>query len=202
MYELELGQESPRDNRETLSFKINPKTKLRLLKLKQKLEKKKKEPLTYDQVLSVMLDQIENQEEPKKVQSKTRKECSQGASITQPAKSEATQYKPHTSHKAPAKILHETKEKYQGCCAFPGCNKPADHHHHPKRYGLHKNHDRIVPLCKNHHDLAHAGLIENEHDPAHLWRLRDEAPWWDENNIIDKKVQKYKQVGQLQLAGT
>lgn len=171
------------DERENLTFKLDSETKFRLEKFKQKLEKQRKEPLTYNQLLKAMLDQIEGDSEQGSVRSERRTETAQQAN----------------SRHIPAQINRELEERYHGRCAFPGCNKPATHRHHTKRYALHRDHDSatIVPLCKCHHDLAHAGLIENESDPPQLWRLRaphKKAPWWDENNIVDGKVREYKAV--------
>ncbi|MFA4891110.1 MAG: HNH endonuclease signature motif containing protein [Candidatus Gracilibacteria bacterium] len=172
--------------RENLTFKLDAETKFRLEKFKQKLEKQRKEPLTYNQLLKAMLDELESDSE---------RVATRSAEKTKTASRQSKGQKADSRHIS-AQIDRELEEQYHGRCAFPGCNKPATHRHHTKRYALHKEHDSatIVPLCKHHHDLAHAGLIENESDPPRLWKLRSEAPWWDENNIVDKKVQEYKAV--------
>ncbi|MFA4891540.1 MAG: HNH endonuclease signature motif containing protein [Candidatus Gracilibacteria bacterium] len=177
--------DSPNNERENLTFKLDLETKFRLEKFKQKLEKQRKEPLTYNQLLKAMLDELESDSE----QIATR-------SVEKTKTASQTKGQKANSRHISTQIDREIEKQYHGCCAFPGCNKPATHRHHTKRYALHKEHDSaiIVPLCKHHHDLAHAGLIENESDLPRLWRLRSEAPWWDENNLVDRKVREYKAV--------
>ena len=69
-------------------------------------------------------------------------------------------------------------EKFGGRCAFSGCNEPFYEFHHPDRYALNKYsvgvHERVIPLCCTHHQMAHAGLILNEEDPVEKWRLKFE----------------------------
>ncbi len=87
-----------------------------------------------------------------------------------------------------------TYKKYEsgngGQCAYPGCNKPHEVFHHPDRYSISENHDRIVPLCKEHHQMAHAGLINEEESDPTLWSLRTESKM----NIADLKYQKHLQI--------
>ena len=49
-------------------------------------------------------------------------------------------------------------EKYGTKCAIHGCSKPAEEIHHKIRFGLQANNDPayLVPLCKEHHKIAHA----------------------------------------------
>ena len=49
-------------------------------------------------------------------------------------------------------------EKYGNKCAIHGCTKPAEEIHHKIRFGLQANNDPayLVPLCKEHHQIAHA----------------------------------------------
>ncbi|EKD92912.1 MAG: hypothetical protein ACD_28C00302G0001 [uncultured bacterium] len=77
-------------------------------------------------------------------------------------------------------------------CAFPNCNQRYHQLHHTQRYALEKVHDpgRLVPLCREHNELAHLGLIENEEYVPERWHLRKKADqrsakWW-----IDQKVQE------------
>jgi len=50
------------------------------------------------------------------------------------------------------------QEKYGNKCAIHGCTKPAEEIHHKIRFGLQANNDPayLVPLCKDHHKIAHA----------------------------------------------
>lgn len=81
------------------------------------------------------------------------------------------------SRHIPAKIRRAVQSKFafrQGVkCGFPKCRKPAEHLHHTKRFAIVKRHlaEEIVPLCKIHHELAHAGEIENEEATPLLWKI-------------------------------
>ncbi|MBI4127420.1 hypothetical protein HY463_01805 [Candidatus Peregrinibacteria bacterium] len=94
-----------------------------------------------------------------------------------------------TGRYIPANVRNFLAEQYKHC-GFPGCDKPFEIFHHVRRYALNPSHDPryIVPLCKAHERLAHAGLIANEEDPPEDWRVIERA---DENHpkyIIDQKV--------------
>lgn len=45
--------------------------------------------------------------------------------------------------------------------------------HHTKRFAIKRRHlaEEIVPLCKIHHELAHAGLIKNEEGDPLNWEI-------------------------------
>ncbi|MFH1720401.1 MAG: hypothetical protein ABH856_02240, partial [Patescibacteria group bacterium] len=73
-------------------------------------------------------------------------------------------------------------------CQFPGCSKPSEVHHHPDRFALTKTHKNITSLCKIHHKIAHAGLIENEHEPAAGWRICNTPNRATKEFGIDQKV--------------
>lgn len=80
-----------------------------------------------------------------------------------------------TSRNIPKKIKNIILEKFRGRCAFIDCKWPAVALHHTKRFAIVKRHlpEEIVPLCKIHHELAHAGLIANEEASFQKWKLRD-----------------------------
>jgi hypothetical protein len=71
-------------------------------------------------------------------------------------------------------VLHKTNNT----CAFPGCTKPAENLHHTERFSIMGRHnpEKIIPLCKEHHELVHDGLIENEEDPVEKWKILCEYP--------------------------
>jgi len=146
---------------QSVTFKLDKDTQFKLKKYQQRLEKERREPVPLGEVLKTLLNQLE---EPKK---KTRK--SKGTT----GRNVSAQKKRGTDN--------------HGKCTFPGCNKPHTCYHHPDRYAATQNHNRIVALCHEHHQLAHAGLIENEHDPPEKWRLR-ETP---QPNSIDLKYQEH-----------
>ena len=92
----------------------------------------------------------------------------------------------------PIKIRRAVEQKFGLKCGFPGCRKPAENLHHARRFALTKRHlaGEIVPLCKSHHELAHAGVIEGEGMEAQLWRLDLRAKRPEAKERIDRLVQK------------
>jgi len=144
-----------------LNFTVKPEVEFKLRKFRQKLEKERKEAIGLGEALEILLDQVQ---EPEK---KTRK--SPGT----------------TGRNVSAQKKRESDNN--GQCAFPGCNKPHTCYHHPDRYASTQNHNRVVALCDEHHQLAHAGLIENEDKPPEFWSLRDEP----KPNAIDLKYQEH-----------
>lgn len=64
---------------------------------------------------------------------------------------------PKTRH-VPAKIQKIIKKEFGTKCAVPTCNKPAEHIHHTLPFALSQNHDPryLMPLCKEHHVIAHS----------------------------------------------
>lgn len=52
--------------------------------------------------------------------------------------------------------------KAKNICEVPGCNKPTKVIHHPDRWSLTKNHNRLVSVCKTHHELAHRGYLDEK----------------------------------------
>jgi len=63
------------------------------------------------------------------------------------------------------------KAKGNGQCIYPNCNKPATVFHHTDRFSESKSHESIVPLCKNHHEFMHNGLVQSEKEEIGNWRL-------------------------------
>lgn len=88
------------------------------------------------------------------------------------------------------KIKNIISEKFHGKCAFPNCKWPATNLHHTKRFSIVKRHltEEIVPLCKIHHELAHAGLIKNEEDAPDKWELKNSGEIGTTKAKIDKIV--------------
>lgn len=61
--------------------------------------------------------------------------------------------------------------KHEHRCAYPGCAKPHDVIHHRTPFAISKSHESAVPLCHNHHEFAHNGLIGHQHQEAKNWKL-------------------------------
>lgn len=93
----------------------------------------------------------------------------------------------------PAKVRNFLAEKYKHC-GFPGCEMPYEIFHHVRRYALNPSHDPryIVPLCKAHERLAHAGLIANEEDLPERWIVIKQADKNCLKYIIDQKVARFR----------
>lgn len=89
------------------------------------------------------------------------------------------------------KIKKYVINKTGGKCAC--CNRQATTLHHTNRFAQHHEHDpdNLVSLCDGHHQLAHLGLIANEHDPPEEWQVRQEA----QPCAIDLKWQQFAGVG-------
>ncbi|KKR04753.1 MAG: hypothetical protein UT33_C0017G0024, partial [Candidatus Peregrinibacteria bacterium GW2011_GWC2_39_14] len=94
----------------------------------------------------------------------------------------------------PAKIKNYVLVKTNNTCAFPGCTKEYKYLHHTWRFSLTKTHDpdTLIPLCKSHERLAHAGLIENENQSPENWKIKLEADKQEEKwQKVDKWVAQY-----------
>ena len=99
-----------------------------------------------------------------------------------------------TSRHIPAEIKRFVVGKYNGRCAFPGCNKPYSELHHTEKFFFENKHDpsTIIPLCEAHHSLAHKGLVEEGEssvipDPS-VWKLRQTS----EVDFVDRMVLAHK----------
>ncbi|NIA01788.1 MAG: hypothetical protein GWP15_00210 [Nitrospirae bacterium] len=98
------------------------------------------------------------------------------------------------SRYVPAKIRQNIFAATNGTCCFPRCTRKSEVLHHTDRFALSKKHDpeKIMPLCKAHHDLAHMGLIQNEDMPSKHWRVSKEPEKFNIKNVIDERVQEFK----------
>lgn len=180
------------------SFPVSQKVDFELRLLKQRLEKIKKGCLSWNQVFEAVASGemmpcpkcAKQKYANRKVVIRLCPDCARKRILM--AKGRAV----------PEAIKQYVKAKYGDKCAFPLCNKPAVILHHTKRFSLQKNHDPdfIVPLCKEHHDLAHAGLIANEEEPPEKWVLRDMAEKGTLAAAVDKKMMEHKYVKKQVLA--
>ena len=59
----------------------------------------------------------------------------------------------------PVEVRKVVHEEFGDMCSMPGCEKPAENLHHEKGFAKDQCHDPryLKPLCKGHHELAHAG---------------------------------------------
>ena len=103
------------------------------------------------------------------------------------------------SRQAPARIERFSRSRTGGKCAFPRCTKPIHQLHHTQRWALHHIHDpdRLWGLCKEHNEIAHLGLIENEEARPETWRLRETADWTQDKWIVDQRVAMFREAGRV-----
>jgi len=59
-------------------------------------------------------------------------------------------------------IKRAALEITNGRCAHEGCNKPYEILHHVERFAAGGSHESIIPLCKEHHEFAHNGLLKED----------------------------------------
>lgn len=90
------------------------------------------------------------------------------------------------------KIRRELEWEFGQGCGFPGCKKPAMDLHHAKRFAIVNRHseEEIVPLCKTHHELAHAGLIRGEESKVEGWEMDIEEKKNHAVARVDEKVMR------------
>lgn len=88
------------------------------------------------------------------------------------AKKETTVEVKASSRHIPVKQKKKINKKYHSLCAYPACNKKAEEIHHQVPYSIAKSHDKIVPLCKNHHQFMHNNLVMNSDKDPHFWKLQ------------------------------
>jgi hypothetical protein len=119
---------------ESFPVKLNSKTMNRLKVLKLNFEKKQKRPLSWEQLLNMMLDQCEHL--PKKKIRTTRK------------------LKIKTRY-IPAAIKSEVLAKTEQMCGHSNCNRAAQVLHHEIPFAVSGNHESLIPLCREHHDIVH-----------------------------------------------
>jgi hypothetical protein len=121
--------------RSTFSMQLSDKAVLNLRLMKQKLEKEKGEPLSWNEVINGIAKQVLIEEPKRKYKERESK-----------------------SRAVPARKRREQSKK----CVVTGCNMPADVVHHVDRWALTKSHKNLKALCKAHHELAHRGYIDED----------------------------------------
>jgi hypothetical protein len=70
----------------------------------------------------------------------------------------ATELREAKSRYIPMKIKRLVQKEHGTRCSIPTCYKESVHLHHTQTFSLSKRHDPryLAPLCKSHHDIAHA----------------------------------------------
>lgn len=208
-HELQTAQDPQMEEWQRMSFPVSPDVLRALYFLKQALEKKSKQTLTWNDVMKFFLRKngagLENggnifvdpafstsiESHPEKNNDHARSEDvvrSQGLkksfNIT-----EKMQQCDEAKRHIPLDVQRIIFAKYGMQCVFPKCLRPYDHLHHIKRFSLVRNHDPnfIVPLCRKHHVFVHTGLLENEEAEPHLWKIRFRPDYSSPKYFIDRK---------------
>lgn len=186
----------------SINIKLDPETEFKLRFLKQKLEKQRKEPITFNQVIKYMFEEIEKHETGSNEKcSEKRPNATAEPVVIAPVSdeiakkttehpvptpenppeniiSEAVAQKTDPAQSAsryiPASIRRQITDRFQHHCVYPGCNRPADEFHHVKRFASYHQHDPafMVSLCEAHHKFVHSGLIKNELEEPEKWEVK------------------------------
>jgi len=118
--------------------------------VKKELIEMKNKGIDVNQVLREFLHQRKEKLEQQKseVAEKQMRECYDRAIIGMPAK-----------RYIPVEVRKIVIKEFGRRCCMPGCTKPAENLHHEKGFAKDQCHDPrfLKPLCKGHHEIAHAG---------------------------------------------
>jgi len=143
---------------DTSHLKITPELEARLLKLQN-------DGHDISELITKLLDQRDKEIAERKEKQAQKCEEQAQSRISEFAKSltnsqiskPQTSYKPPTRY-IPASIRKTLKEEYGTKCAIPHCKNHSQVIHHTARFALAQNHNPyfLAPLCKEHHDIAHA----------------------------------------------
>jgi hypothetical protein len=85
----------------------------------------------------------------------------------------------------PTQIRQFVYHRTNGKCAFSTCTKKGVIHHHTERFAETGKHDpeKIVLLCKSHHNLCHQSLVDEQN-----WEILK----YPKNNWVDQKVRAFQ----------
>lgn len=75
------------------------------------------------------------------------------------------------SRNIPASRKREVVTETAGKCVVNHCQKPFDHIHHVVPFSINKSHNSIVPICKEHHEMAHNGLLDLQKNKVEIKNL-------------------------------
>lgn len=173
--------------RETFTFSMKSDIAARLRLFRQRLEKDRRELVTWEEVMVEFLKMIEGE-----ARYEAQKKSEKGTRIADVQKITDVQ-KPVTRY-IPAYIRHQLDAQYEGLCAFKECKLPATIYHHTRRFSLVPDHNPcyIKPLCTAHERIVHATLIENEDIDPSSWKLLATPDAASPRAVIDQKVQQYR----------
>lgn len=196
-----------------LSFPVSPDVLRALYFLKQTLEKKFKQTLTWNDVMKFFLGKMsDNLAGSDKLNfsefavhsteashaaenlpvARLRQKSVKIVEICSNCVTEKYQKCEEAKRYIPADVKKIILEKYGAQCVFPKCLRPYDHFHHTKRFLLDRRHDSnfIVPLCRKHHLFVHTGLVENEEAPPGTWKICFRPDFSSPKYSIDQKFMR------------
>lgn len=177
--------------RETFSFSLNRQLAAKMRLFRQKLEKERREMITWEEVMAEFLKHVEGE-----IVTHTNKPASNAVIKCEVEQNEASSAVEHLpAHRyIPTAIRREVTARYNGLCVFQNCVQPAEIFHHTRRFSLVADHDPnfIKPLCKPHERIIHTSLVENEEvDPSH-WKLLDSPDVTTKKYAVDQIVVGYR----------
>lgn len=161
------------------SVKIKSQTLAKMRVMKERLEKKLKKPMNWDEAFEEIIKILDED-----ARRRRRK-------ITLDKHVAAKRY-------IPAHIRHEVEDHKSGICDFPSCTKPGQIFHHLNRFALDARHESktIVHLCKAHEQIAHQSLIGGETGALRDWKVLMNPEITDHESaarhFIDQLVQQYR----------
>lgn len=158
----------------TLSFTVSTEIEEKLRLAKHDLEKKRKQMLTFNEVLKELFTQKPEAQILIKVCPDCAKRKADGAK----------------SRHIPLETQRYIYALHKNICAFKSCHKPATSLHHTRRFALNPSHNPefIVPVCTAHERLVHTGFVDDEN-----WLILDK-PVENQKYAIDRLVQKYRNI--------
>ncbi|MBA4336721.1 hypothetical protein C0416_03020, partial [bacterium] len=161
------------EDKSTFSMQLSEEAIVKLRLLKQKLEKREKQTLCWDEVVKLATDELLNEPEVRIVRQVAHvvqgargaqrvqgARDVQGAHVVQGARVVQEVHgvqgargaqRAHASRNIPAKVRREMPK----VCEVPGCGRPAEAIHHQNRWAITHKHENLHSLCKAHHELEH-----------------------------------------------
>lgn len=175
---------------EKIKIELDEEMQILFLQLKKDLKKESKRELSHKEALKMIFEKLfkvgcmQNafiaKKKFKKSTSQTMpNQCSIPGNGIQSQSTDTKEAHPgvKTKHDGevkryiPAKVKRQILSQTNNKCAYPNCNKPYEILHHRERFADNKSHESIIPLCKEHHEFAHNGLIKNETSEGENWQL-------------------------------
>jgi hypothetical protein len=171
--------------RERMSFSVDENIALEMRKIKLRMEKERKEAIEWNDVMQEMVkamdegkrqkkEQNQSSKNPEIVDQKVCKKLDRKEIINRnssPRRGKVSRY-------IIAEKRHNLDDKYHGKCGHSDCNKPATEIHHIEGFAQVHNHNKIIPLCHEHHELKHYEMPESP---------------WQANEIAKKSLVKMRE---------